>query len=162
LAIVARVVLAATALGAAGIEIGRVVLITPAALQQMLALGLAQPIDMRSVAAFRAGHVPGALHVTLDRIEDAAREIRSAAGRRTLVPYCAGADDDIGREGARRLRALGFPDVSVLAGGFAAWIASGGPIASTASVDHLSAAASVARNFLNVSSVSTMSWPRIR
>jgi len=159
-------------LGAAGLhpslklrgtgQTGRVVLITPAALQRLSALGLAQPIDLRTAGAFRAGHIPGAIHVTPDRIDQAAREIRSAAGARTVVTYGARANDVVSEDAALWLRALGFPDVASLAGGFAAWTASGGPIASAASGDHFSAAASVARNFLNASSVSTMSWPRIR
>ena len=123
---VCRCLVVVAVVGATG-QTGRPIQISPQALKHMLALGLAQPIDVRHAEAFRAGHIPGAMNVPIDRVESAGREIRARAGRKTIVTYCGRADAALAGEAARRLRALGFHDVSVLAGGFAAWAVTSAP-----------------------------------
>lgn len=96
-------------------------------------------LDTRSSAAFGTAHVPGSIHIGLDG------QFASWAG--TLIPAGAsivlvteGAD---GAEEARtRLARVGIEDVAgYLAGGIAAWSASGRPVSTTEqiTVDELAA-----------------------
>ena len=130
------------------------VLITASELQRMMRDGAATSIlDVRwelakpdGLAAYEAGHVPGARYVSLeDELTDHAVEGRgrhplpsgsalAAAGRRwglrqgvPVVVY-----DDWNRAGSARawwtLTAAGIPDVRILDGGLAAWKAVGGEL----------------------------------
>jgi hydroxyacylglutathione hydrolase len=80
-------------------------------------------LDVRTAAEWRAGHVPGARHIPLgflpDRLEEISRD-------RPVIVYCqSGSRANIA---ASLLLANGFPRVSVFAGGFAEWEATGRPI----------------------------------
>jgi thiosulfate/3-mercaptopyruvate sulfurtransferase len=97
--------------------------------------------------AFRAGHVPGAVYVDLDR--ELADHDTIGAGRHPLPSEAALTDamrrwglhdadtvvvmDDLGNQSAARawwlLRHAGFADVRMLDGGLGAWIAAGHPLA---------------------------------
>ncbi len=85
-------------------------------------LGHADVIDVRTPAEYGSGHIPGALNVPLDRLDDALPALRTASSRAPLVAVCASG----GRSGAAcaRLAAAGVPAAS-LDGGTDAW-ASGG------------------------------------
>jgi thiosulfate/3-mercaptopyruvate sulfurtransferase len=132
------------------------VLVTATELGQLLADGaslaildvrwqLAQP-DGR--AAYEAGHVPGAVYVSLE--DDLTDHSATGRGRHPLPSGSAvqaaarrwGIDsdtavvvyDDWNRAGSARawwvLKAAGLGDVRILDGGLAAWISSGGPLES--------------------------------
>jgi rhodanese-related sulfurtransferase len=63
---------------------GRTPELSAAALRQWLAEGREiQLLDIREAAAFRQGHLPGACHVPLDRLEQELS--RLARGRATVV-----------------------------------------------------------------------------
>jgi thiosulfate/3-mercaptopyruvate sulfurtransferase len=98
------------------------------------------------LAAWRAGHIPGAVHVDLER--DLSAPVTPATGRHplptpaafaaTLTRLGIGNDDRVvcydagsGAYAARlwwMLRWLGHDAVTVLDGGFAAWVAEGRPV----------------------------------
>ncbi|BBZ11796.1 sulfurtransferase [Mycobacterium branderi] len=98
------------------------------------------------LAAYRHGHIPGAVYVSLeDELTDHAvtgrgrhplpsgRSVEAAARRwgiRRGVPVVA--YDDWNRAGSARawwvLTAAGLDDVRILDGGLAAWLAAGGPL----------------------------------
>ena len=76
--------------------------------------------EVLSEAHYRAGHLPGARVMPLDRIaETAAREAPDKA--RTIVVYCASETCQNSNIAAAKLTALGYADVRVFAGGKAAW-----------------------------------------
>lgn len=82
-------------------------------------------IDVRSAAEFALGHVHGMPTIPASELPDYVAELRSAS---LVVTVCA--------KGGRRsegaaaaLRARGLPDVRILAGGTAAWLAPRGEAA---------------------------------
>ena len=131
-------------------------LISPESLLEHLADPLLRIVDVRwylgrpgaGRAAYEAGHIPGAIFLDIDgdlalapapglpgrhplpAPADFARRLGSAGigSEHLVVAY-----DDVGGWVAARLwwmlDALGHREVVVLDGGFAAWIASGGPVA---------------------------------
>ena len=80
-------------------------------------------LDVRSAAEFRAGHIPGALHIPLGRISEAADSLPRDA---RIIVHCQG--------GARSpiavsvLRKMGFHEVVNFAGGFAEYQRQGLPV----------------------------------
>lgn len=101
-------------------------------------------LDVRPRDEYRAGHIPGAIRIDwsdfrdgwgrtgklTDDLDDLARELAADYGvdaRRPVVVY-GNARNGWGEEGriVWMLAYLGHPDVSLLDGGFAAWVAAGG------------------------------------
>ena len=80
-------------------------------------------LDVRSASEFRAGHIPGALHIPLGRISEAADSLPRDA---RIVVHCQG--------GARSpivlsvLCKMGFREVANFAGGFAEYQRQGLPV----------------------------------
>jgi thiosulfate/3-mercaptopyruvate sulfurtransferase len=107
-----------------------------------LANGTAVPFDVRSVAAYAAGHLPGAVpawspeeegsvtHEGLDRVRPLLAA-RGLSGTETIVLY--GDDGDPDREAVGRLfwllRSAGCASVRVLDGGLASWRRAGRSLA---------------------------------
>ena len=85
--------------------------------------------DARGPAEYAAGHLPGALSLPV-----AYAEIRLAALVHRLTPstplvvYCGGGDCEDALDLARKLRELGFEDLTLYPGGFAEWTAYGGAV----------------------------------
>jgi thiosulfate/3-mercaptopyruvate sulfurtransferase len=110
------------------------------------------------LAAWRAGHIPGAVHVDLER--DLSAPVTAATGRHplpsptefaaTLARLGIGNDTSVicydagsGAFAARlwwMLRWLGHDAVAVLDGGFAAWTAEGRPVSTHGPAPHRAAA----------------------
>jgi len=86
-------------------------------------------VDVRSEAEFRAGHVPGALHLPY---QDAAARASEIPGPRSapVVVYCERGPRAEKAQGA--LRAAGFADVRLLEGHMAGWRDAGRPLATPA------------------------------
>ncbi len=87
-------------------------------LAPVLAAG-ARIIDVRETAEYLAGHIPGAVHVSLGTVPD---EVDAFRGEGTVYVVCAG--------GGRSMRACEFVashgiDAVNVAGGTRAWIQSG-------------------------------------
>jgi hydroxyacylglutathione hydrolase len=81
-------------------------------------------IDVRKSTEWKSGHLPQAKHIYLGDLDDAmAGEPRDTP----LVIHCQGGTR--ASVAASLLRARGFTDVSVLAGGFDAWKKAGLPVA---------------------------------
>jgi thiosulfate/3-mercaptopyruvate sulfurtransferase len=105
-------------------------------------------VDVREKAKYANGHIPGAVHLELNRIRTTVGRVPKMAagadqlsavfsglgidGRTTVVAY-----DDIGGLHAARLfwtlEYAGHRKVRILNGGFQAWVSSGGTVSKTAS-----------------------------
>jgi rhodanese-related sulfurtransferase len=96
------------------------------ALRDRAEIGL---LDVRPEGRYAAGHPLFAASFPLGRLE---AEVFDRLPRRSvpLVVYGdgPGAGDDDAATAVRRLRSLGYRDVSLLAGGLAGWTAAGGEL----------------------------------
>ncbi|MGE5161418.1 MAG: rhodanese-like domain-containing protein [Betaproteobacteria bacterium] len=80
-------------------------------------------IDVRTPEEFATGSLPGARNIPVDKFDQKMRDIKKD---KPLIVVCA-SDSRAGRAAAQ-LRASGYAEVFVLAGGLAAWRAAGLPI----------------------------------
>ncbi len=84
-------------------------------------------VDARSAREYEAGHVAGAIHLPPVGHPDESAALSRLAGASTVVVYDGEASCALAEGVGRRLVALGFRDVRVLDGAWAAWLAGGGP-----------------------------------
>jgi len=82
-------------------------------------------VDVRTPGEFAGGHVPGAHNIPLDRLDEAASALRTAATRGPLLIVCASGARSA--KGCDRLGTLGIEALS-LDGGTAGWTAAGHPV----------------------------------
>ncbi|MFE1953313.1 MULTISPECIES: rhodanese-like domain-containing protein [Streptomyces] len=82
-------------------------------------------VDVRAPGEFAAGHVPGAINVPAEHLDDLLPDLRAAAERRHIVVVCAA-----GRRSAAACAKLADAGVEAvgLAGGTQAWSADGLPV----------------------------------
>jgi hydroxyacylglutathione hydrolase len=73
-------------------------------------------VDVRASGERMAAHIPGSIHVPLNRLSERIQELPR---NRPLLVYCAGGYRS--SIAASLLQHHGFPDVSEIAGGIAAW-----------------------------------------
>lgn len=91
-------------------------------------------VDARRSAEFRAGHIPGAACLPLwedgldARLSDL-RDFQVEDPRRVIVLYCGGGSCTDSHDLARRLFALGLPNLRIYTGGYPAWARQGRPVA---------------------------------
>jgi rhodanese-related sulfurtransferase len=84
-------------------------------------------VEVLGRSHYESGHLPGALHLPLEGlVENAPRVLPDQAA--SIVAYCASATCQNSFIAQRKLRALGYLDVRVLAGGKAEWKAAGGAL----------------------------------
>ena len=86
--------------------------------------GLVTVLDVRPRDEFALGHVPGAINVPVDELEE---RLASLARGREIVAYCRGAYCVLSFEAVSRLRARGFR-ARRLEAGMPEWIAAGLPV----------------------------------
>ena len=94
-------------------------------LEQIKSAEEATILDVRSLGEFRAGHIPGALHIPLKEIESRASEIPGDEGD-PIVVYCA-----IGPRAVwalKTLRSSGRNELVLLEGHFSRWKKNGYPV----------------------------------
>jgi len=82
-------------------------------------------IDVRPAEEFLAGHIPGALSVPLDRLDQTITKLRK---RTEVVAYCRGPYCVLAPQAIERLRAKGFK-ARRLEGGMPEWRLAGLPVA---------------------------------
>jgi len=83
-------------------------------------------IDVRDPHGFDAGHVPGALNVSVVDVEIMANRVLKET--RPVVAYCACPDDHSALYVAAKLMRVGVKDIRVLTGGWNGWKAGGGKV----------------------------------
>jgi hydroxyacylglutathione hydrolase/adenylyltransferase/sulfurtransferase len=94
----------------------------PARVREMLSGGEAEVVDVRAGYEHDAGHVPGARHVPLERLESEAEGLDRS---RPLVLYCRGGERSA--MAAEAFRNSGW-DAYSMAGGLVAWADTGLPL----------------------------------
>jgi rhodanese-related sulfurtransferase len=98
--------------------------LSPQALAEALAAGGVAVVDVGRSVAFRAGHVPGAIWGIRGRLGGVAARLGAARKLVSVAP-----DPRLARAAAAELAALTGRPAAVLAGGTAAWVAAGLPLA---------------------------------
>lgn len=100
------------------------------ATRQAVSSGEVRIIDARTPLFFRSGHLPGAINLPREGFQAAWEKNRGVLEERKagkLIVYCQGGscvDSDLV---AAALRALGFSDIAVFAGGWNEWRRAGLP-----------------------------------
>jgi rhodanese-related sulfurtransferase len=85
-------------------------------------------IDARPADEYAELHVPKALNITPEMLEnDAAEKVAGLAKDREIVVYCSQVSCDLALQVAEKLQALGFSRARVFMGGFRAWDEAGYP-----------------------------------
>lgn len=124
--------------------------------------GAVLAVDVRGEAAYRAGHIPGAMHVPLASTAASAEAIRTRAAGRTIVTYCSCPAEQTSAEAAAVLLEQGVGPAGALVGGYVQWVRDGGPVeAGGAYRPAVCSAASAARKAAKSASDSTVTTPRI-
>lgn len=80
-------------------------------------------LDVRSADEFASGHIPGALNLNYTRVTAEGR--RFTGESRTIVAYCACANEMTAARAAVDLAALGIHGAKALKGGWDEWLARG-------------------------------------
>jgi rhodanese-related sulfurtransferase len=83
-------------------------------------------VDLRPIADFEKGHVPGAKNVQMSQFDP---ENRALAAARSLPVVLVCKTGQTAGGAAKRLRKAGFEKVFVLDGGIGAWQQAGLPLA---------------------------------
>jgi rhodanese-related sulfurtransferase len=82
-------------------------------------------LDVRSRAAWDAGHVPGALHIPGAELSDRLGELPPPDADPRIVVYCWGPGCNGSTKGALVLARAGYGDVREMIGGFEYWAREG-------------------------------------
>lgn len=86
-------------------------------------------LDARPLEQYRAGHLPGALPMPLDAVDERLAEYAALLDMDTPVwMYCSGEDCADSLDLALKLRTYGFTDLTLYPGGYAEWKEYGGTI----------------------------------
>jgi len=82
-------------------------------------------VDSRSEADFRAGHIPGAINLPYEQVNENHGLLKNY---KTLIVYGNDYNDNRAEGMSKRLMNLGHSDVLTLIGGLRAWKAEGNPV----------------------------------
>jgi len=105
--------------------------ISMAQMKKLFAQKQAILLDARSVNEYRQGHIPGAINIPYESIEDYMSKIDSLSQDKWLVCFCDGPPCDLGELLANELFGMGFPKVAIFQGGMNEWNKQGGKIKKT-------------------------------
>jgi rhodanese-related sulfurtransferase len=75
---------------------------------------------------YARGHIPGAINIPLERIAHEAK--RRLSLEKEIVVYCASSTCKASEVAAKKLKQIGFTNVSVYVGGKRDWVEAGGPL----------------------------------
>ena len=82
-------------------------------------------VDPRSTADYRAGHIPGALHIPFEDVRTDHRRLKAFD---VIIVYGANYNSPVALATSKTLMELGFKDVRTLRGGLRAWEAAGNDV----------------------------------
>jgi rhodanese-related sulfurtransferase len=83
-------------------------------------------LDVREPGSFAKGRIPGAINIDYTQI--LAKAAQFAGEKRTIVAYCACANEMTAARAAVDLAAKGIPGAKALKGGWDDWVSRGEPI----------------------------------
>jgi rhodanese-related sulfurtransferase len=89
--------------------------------------GQALFIDARPSNEYAELHVPKALNITPEMLENSAEKVAGLAKDQEIVVYCSQVSCDLALRVAENLQTLGFSRTQVFMGGFRAWDEAGYP-----------------------------------
>lgn len=98
----------------------------PAGLTALVNRDNALVVDLRPIADFEKGHIPGARNVQMSQFDPENRHLAVAKALPVVLVCKAGQTSG---DAAKRLRKAGFERVFVLDGGIGAWLQAGLPLA---------------------------------
>jgi rhodanese-related sulfurtransferase len=98
----------------------------PAGLTALVNRDNALVVDLRPIADFEKGHIPGARNVQMSQFDPENRHLAAAKALPVVLVCKAGQTSG---DAAKRLRKAGFERVFVLDGGIGAWLQAGLPLA---------------------------------
>lgn len=98
----------------------------PAGLTALVNREDALVVDLRPIAEFEKGHIPGAKNVQVSQFDPENRQLAAARSLPVVLVCKAG---QASGDAAKRLRKAGFERVFVLDGGIGAWQQAGLPLA---------------------------------
>ena len=88
-------------------------------------------VDTRHLEHFNEGHVPGAVFLPPNDVQDRFIEAQPFLQENdTLILYCYGPDCDMAEKTAEFLAQMGYSKFMIMAAGFPAWKSAGNPIES--------------------------------
>ena len=88
-------------------------------------------VDARSEEEYNAGHIPGALFLPQEILEESLSSLMDLIPLDTLVvTYCSGEGCGSSSEAAELLQEAGFTNVKVFYGGWDVWMGAGHPVKS--------------------------------
>lgn len=93
--------------------------------------GQALFLDARDGRDYAAGHIQGALSLTLMSFSQTYPLLRDRLEGKTLITYCDGEQCELSRDLADQLMALGMGNVVVFKNGWSLWLEAGLPTATT-------------------------------
>lgn len=103
---------------------------SPQVAKQVFDAGEALFVDVRSRDMFAAGHIPGAVSLPLDDVDDALDAFATKfSAKQPIVTYCSGRLCQDSHTAAQLLMERGFENVVVYIDGFPGWIENGYPVA---------------------------------
>ena len=100
--------------------------IRPAGLTALVNRDNALVVDLRPIADFEKGHIPGSKNVQMSQFDPEAKQLATARALPVVLVCKAG---QVAGGAAKRLRKAGFEKVFVLDGGIGAWQQAGLPLA---------------------------------
>lgn len=100
-------------------------LIPPAEARRLMREGDVVMLDVRERAAFEAGHIPGAVNISLRELTQALNKF-SSDKRTTIIVYCG--NGDRGGMALTFLRLWGYTNVFSIVDGMNGWSAAGLPL----------------------------------
>ncbi|MGD8415119.1 MAG: rhodanese-like domain-containing protein [Candidatus Latescibacterota bacterium] len=97
--------------------------------KSLLDSGTAFFIDARAAGPFEKGHIPGALNIPYDRLNEYYAELTATVPPDAkVVCYCWSPTCDFSDQLATELKIMGYTDVVVFTGGWEEWQATGHPV----------------------------------
>ena len=91
--------------------------------QALFSSGQAVFVDARTLENYQRGHIPGAVSLPLDRIDEMTNAFLAGHGNGTaIVTYCSGVFCEDAAHLADLLKDFGYTRISVFEGGMEAWL----------------------------------------
>jgi rhodanese-related sulfurtransferase len=84
-------------------------------------------VDVRSPKEVKKGHIPGAVSITPDKLNDARAQFPMDL-KAPIIVYESGADDQVPSDAAKKITSWKYKNVMILPGGMSKWQAAGFPV----------------------------------